>query len=106
MKPRYDKPIAHQCRGLQTDLFLQGVKNNWNPGLHLFQGLDRTRAGSIIGTGIATNDLYFPELEKLRSRIDIVAVANRRRSKAVRFAKRAGVQRVIRDFKSRAKPAR
>ncbi len=48
----------------------------------------------IIGTGIATNDLYFPELEKLRSRIEIVAVANRRRSKAVRFAKRAGVPRV------------
>lgn len=48
----------------------------------------------IIGTGIATNDLYFPELQKLRSRIEIVAVANRRRSKAVRFAKRAGVRRV------------
>lgn len=48
----------------------------------------------IIGTGIATNDLYFPNLEKLRSRIEIVAVANRRRSKAVAFAKRAGVGRV------------
>jgi predicted dehydrogenase len=48
----------------------------------------------IIGTGIATNDLYFPHFEKLRSRIDFVAVANRRRSKAVAFAKRAGIARV------------
>jgi predicted dehydrogenase len=48
----------------------------------------------IIGTGIAANDLYFPWLEKLRSRIEIVAVANRRRSKAVLFAKRARVERV------------
>jgi predicted dehydrogenase len=48
----------------------------------------------IIGTGIATNDLYFPHLEKLRSRIELVAVANRRRSKAVAFAKRAGALRV------------
>jgi predicted dehydrogenase len=48
----------------------------------------------IIGTGIATNDLYFPQLQKLRSRIEIVAVANRRRSKAAAFAKRAGVARV------------
>jgi predicted dehydrogenase len=48
----------------------------------------------IIGTGIATNDLYFPQLKRLRSRIEIVAVANRRRSKAVAFAKRAGVPRV------------
>lgn len=48
----------------------------------------------IIGTGIATNDLYFPELEKLRTRIEVVAVANRRRAKAVAFAKRAGVRRV------------
>lgn len=48
----------------------------------------------IIGTGIATNDLYFPWLVKLRSRIEIVAVANRRRARAVAFAKRAGVRRV------------
>jgi predicted dehydrogenase len=48
----------------------------------------------IIGTGIATNDLYFPWLVKLRPRIEIVAVANRRREKAVAFAKRAGVRRV------------
>src|SRR5687768_16443482 len=53
----------------------------------------RLRLG-IIGTGIAANDLYFPWLEKLRSRIEIVAVANRRRSKAVLFAKRARVERV------------
>jgi predicted dehydrogenase len=48
----------------------------------------------IIGTGIATNDLYFPWLVKLRSRIEIVAVANRRRAKAVAFAKRVGAPRV------------
>ena len=48
----------------------------------------------IIGTGIATNELYFPHFSKLRSRIDFVACANRRRSKAVAFAKRAGISRV------------
>ena len=50
----------------------------------------------IIGTGIATNDLYLPQLVKLRSRIEIVAVANRRRSMDVAIAKRAGVARVHR----------
>jgi predicted dehydrogenase len=48
----------------------------------------------IIGTGIAANDLYFPHFAKLRSRIDFVACANRRRSKAAAFAKRAGIPRV------------
>src|SRR5215216_433625 len=48
----------------------------------------------IIGTGIATNDLYFPHFAKLGSRIEFVAVANRRRAKAVAFAKRAGIGRV------------
>jgi predicted dehydrogenase len=50
----------------------------------------------IIGTGIATNDLYFPNFAKLRSHIEFVAVANRRRSKAVAFAERAGIPRVHR----------
>ena len=48
----------------------------------------------IIGTGIAANDLYFPHFAQLRARIDFVACANRRRSKAVAFAKRAGIPRV------------
>jgi predicted dehydrogenase len=48
----------------------------------------------IIGTGIATNELYFPNFEKLSTRIEFVAVANRRREKAVAFAKRAGIDRV------------
>jgi predicted dehydrogenase len=45
----------------------------------------------IIGTGIAANQLYLPELERLRSKIEVVAVANRRKAKARSFAKRAGV---------------
>jgi predicted dehydrogenase len=53
----------------------------------------RLRLG-IIGTGIAANDLYFPHFAKLRSRIEFVACANRRRSKAVAFAERAGIPRV------------
>jgi predicted dehydrogenase len=48
----------------------------------------------IVGTGIAANDLYLPHFPKLRAHIDFVACANRRRSKAVAFAKRAGIPRV------------
>lgn len=52
--------------------------------------MKRLRLG-IIGTGIASTDLYLPELEQLRSKIDLVAVANRRKHKARAFARRAGV---------------
>ncbi|HEX9619687.1 MAG TPA: Gfo/Idh/MocA family oxidoreductase [Polyangiaceae bacterium] len=45
----------------------------------------------IIGTGIAANDLYLPELMRLRSKIELVAVANRRTQKARAFARKAGV---------------
>lgn len=48
----------------------------------------------IIGTGVATNDLYWPELKKLRSKIEVTAVANRRRAKAEAFARKARVKTV------------
>ena len=48
----------------------------------------------IIGTGIATTDLYWPQLKQLKAKIEIVAVANRRISKAKAFAKLAGVKHV------------
>ena len=45
----------------------------------------------IIGTGIATTDLYWPQLKQLKSKIEITAVANRRIAKAQKFAKLAKV---------------
>ena len=48
----------------------------------------------IIGTGVAANDLFFPALGELRGAVEVVAVANRRRAKAVAFAKRLGGARV------------
>lgn len=48
----------------------------------------------IIGTGIATTDLYWPQLSQLKSKIEIVAVANRRIAKAKKFARLAKVKQV------------
>jgi len=48
----------------------------------------------IIGTGIATRDLYWPQLKKMRDKIEIVAVANRRKAKAAAFARLAKVKKV------------
>ncbi len=56
----------------------------------------RLRLG-IIGTGIAATDLHLPQLKKLSDKIEIVAVANRRLSKAVAFAKKAGVKKVCKN---------
>jgi predicted dehydrogenase len=58
--------------------------------------MKRLRLG-IIGTGIAARDLYWPQLRLLKSRIEIVAVANRRRAKAEAFARLAGVKTVCAD---------
>ncbi len=49
----------------------------------------------ILGTGVATNQLYWPTLKKMRQHYKIVAVANRTRQKAVRFAKLAKVPCVV-----------
>jgi len=51
----------------------------------------------IIGTGIATTDLYWPQLKQLKPRIEIVAVANRRIAKARAFARLAGVKHICKD---------
>ena len=48
----------------------------------------------IIGTGLATNILYWPQLKLLKHKIEITALANRRKSKALAFAKKAGVKTV------------
>jgi predicted dehydrogenase len=48
----------------------------------------------ILGTGIAANQLYWPELQKLRSRYRITAVCNRTRAKAEAFAKLTGAKAV------------
>lgn len=50
----------------------------------------------IIGTGLAANQLYLPAFNALRHRIDLVACANRTRSKADTYAKVAGVD-VVHD---------
>ena len=49
----------------------------------------------ILGTGIAANKLYLPQLKKLGREIEVVACANRTRTKAVAFAKAAGVPLVL-----------
>ena len=49
----------------------------------------------LIGTGLAAKDLYWPALKKLKGRIEIVAVCNRTRKKAERFARMAGVKMVV-----------
>jgi predicted dehydrogenase len=51
----------------------------------------------IIGTGLATHGLYWPQLKRLKSKIEIVAVANRRVAKARAFARLAGVKNVCED---------
>jgi len=51
----------------------------------------------LLGTGVAAERLYLPAFEQVATRIEWVACANRTRSKAVRFAKRAGIARVESD---------
>jgi len=54
----------------------------------------RLRLG-LLGTGLAPRKLYLPAFEQLRSRIELVACANRRRKKAVEYARLAGIPRVV-----------
>jgi predicted dehydrogenase len=49
----------------------------------------------LLGTGLAADRLYLPALKPLKGRIEIVACCNRTRSKAERFAKKAGVPLVV-----------
>jgi len=54
----------------------------------------RLRLG-ILGTGLAARLLYLPAIKKLRHKIDVVACANRRRSKAEDYALLAGIPKVV-----------
>ncbi len=49
----------------------------------------------LIGTGIAARELYLPAFQRLNRRIEVVACANRTRSKAEAFAKLARVPKVV-----------
>ncbi len=49
----------------------------------------------LLGSGLAADMLSLPALKPLKGRIEIVACCNRTRSKAERFAKKAGVPLVV-----------
>jgi predicted dehydrogenase len=51
----------------------------------------------LLGTGIAAEKLYLPAFRELGERIELVACANRTRKKAERYARLAGVGRVVAD---------
>jgi predicted dehydrogenase len=49
----------------------------------------------LLGTGIAATQLYLPAFRALGHRIELVACANRTRKKAERYARLAGVGKVV-----------
>lgn len=49
----------------------------------------------LLGTGVAAEKLYLPAFRELEQRIELVACANRTRAKAERYARLAGVRRVV-----------
>ena len=49
----------------------------------------------LLGTGVAANELYLPAFKKLGHELELVACTNRTRKKAERFARLAGVARVV-----------
>ena len=49
----------------------------------------------LLGTGLAADMLYLPAFKALKHRIELVACCNRTRSKAVRYAKKAGIPLVV-----------
>lgn len=55
---------------------------------------------ALLGTGLAAERHYLPAFEALRSRIEVVACANRTRSKAERYARLAGIPKVVDDAKA------
>ena len=58
--------------------------------------LGKLRLG-LLGTGIAAERLYLPAFQQLGHRIELVACANRTRKKAERYARLAGISRVVDD---------
>ncbi len=54
----------------------------------------------IIGTGVAARQLHWPALQQLTDKYEIVALANRTKSKAVKFAKKIGLatENVYQDY--------
>ena len=57
--------------------------------------MTRTVKLGLVGTGLAAELLYLPAWKRLADRIEVVACTNRTRSKAVRFAKIAGIATVV-----------
>jgi hypothetical protein len=51
----------------------------------------------LLGTGIAARKLYWPALAGMRDKVQIVACANRTRSKAEAFAANTGTPKVVAD---------
>jgi predicted dehydrogenase len=49
----------------------------------------------IIGTGVAARQLYLPSFERLKGKVELVACANRRRSRAEEYARLAGIPKVV-----------
>jgi predicted dehydrogenase len=49
----------------------------------------------LLGTGIAAEQLYLPAFKALRDRIELTACASRTRKKAERYARLAGVKKVV-----------
>jgi predicted dehydrogenase len=49
----------------------------------------------LLGTGIAAEQLYLPAFKALRGRIELTACASRTREKAERYARLAGVKKVV-----------
>jgi predicted dehydrogenase len=51
----------------------------------------------LLGTGVAANELYLPGFRRLQAdgTLEIVACANRRRPKAEKYAKLAGIPKVV-----------
>jgi predicted dehydrogenase len=54
----------------------------------------------LLGTGIAAHKLYLPAFKALSHRIDVVACCNRTRTKAVSYAKKAGIPTVVESAKA------
>lgn len=62
--------------------------------------MKKTLRLGLVGTGIAARRLYWPALKKLKGKVELVAVANRTRSKAEAFARDHGVPLVAADAKA------
>lgn len=54
----------------------------------------------LLGTGIAARQLYWPQLKDMKKKVQLVACANRTRSKAEAFARETGIPTVVADAKA------